>query len=116
MPLLQVLADAWKQACNSTTASTILIPKGTFLLKEASLVGPCKAPITIQIQGTIKAPEDPAQISKDKEWMTIIYVDQLTLSGGGTLDGQGAKAWTQNECRVKTECSKLPNVSQLLQH
>ncbi|XP_027087944.2 polygalacturonase-like [Coffea eugenioides] len=109
----QVLADAWKQACNSTTASTILIPKGTFLLKEANLEGPCKAPVEIQIQGTIKAPEDPAQISKDKEWMTIIYVDQLTLSGGGTLDGQGAKAWTQNECRVKTECSKLPNTLSL---
>ncbi|XP_027183734.1 polygalacturonase-like [Coffea eugenioides] len=75
----QVLADAWKQACNSTTASTILIPKGTFLLKDAKLEGPCKTPVEIQIQGTIKAPEDPAQISKDKEWMTIIYTLSLNL-------------------------------------
>ncbi|KAL3520668.1 hypothetical protein ACH5RR_018817 [Cinchona calisaya] len=105
----QALLDAWKQACNSTTPATIVIPKGTFALKQVKLEGPCHAPIEIQVQGTLKAPVDHSQLIKGSEWVTVNNVNQLTISGGGTFDGQGAKAWTQNDCRVKSDCSKLPN-------
>ncbi|XP_038993399.1 polygalacturonase-like [Hibiscus syriacus] len=34
------LLDAWKEACGSTTPTTILIPEGTYLLSQSTLEGP----------------------------------------------------------------------------
>ncbi|XP_027183726.1 exopolygalacturonase-like [Coffea eugenioides] len=104
----QALLSAWKAACNSPKPSTIVIPRGTFGLLQASLEGPCKAPIELQVQGTLKAPQNPNLI-KDGEWVTIQYLDHFTLSGSGTFDGQGARAWAQNDCAKASDCSKLPN-------
>lgn len=39
------------------------------------------------------------------------YIDQLTLSGTGTFDGQGKAAWAKNDCHQKKECTKLAMVS-----
>ncbi|XP_071921290.1 polygalacturonase isoform X2 [Coffea arabica] len=44
----QALLSAWKAACNSPKPSTIVIPRGTFGLLQATLEGPCKAPIELQ--------------------------------------------------------------------
>ncbi|XP_039065085.1 polygalacturonase-like isoform X2 [Hibiscus syriacus] len=60
------LLDAWKEACGSTTPSTIVIPKGTYLLSQATLEGPCKAPIELQVQGNVKAPADPKAFMEPK--------------------------------------------------
>lgn len=111
MIIYQALLSAWKEACNSTTPATVVIPKGTFMLKEITLAGPCKAPIELHVDGTVKAPTDPSQITKESEWVNIRYIDQFTLSGSGTFDGQGSQSWTQNDCRKASVCSKLPNVS-----
>ncbi|KAL3520669.1 hypothetical protein ACH5RR_018818 [Cinchona calisaya] len=102
------LTSAWKKACDSPTPSKIIVPKGTFGLGKVTLEGPCKAPIELQVQGTLKAPQNPSLI-KVGEWVTILYLDHFTLSGGGTFDGQGAIAWTQNDCSKTSECNKLPN-------
>lgn len=106
----QALLSAWKEACNSPTPNTIVVPKGTFGLIKATLGGPCKAPIELQVQGILRAPQNPSLI-KEGEWVTIQHLDHFTLSGGGTFDGQGARAWSQNDCAKTGECSKLPNVS-----
>ncbi|KAE8720035.1 16S rRNA processing protein RimM family, putative isoform 2 [Hibiscus syriacus] len=63
---IQPLLDAWKEACGSTTPSTIVIPKGTYLLSQATLEGPCKAPIELQVQGNVKAPADPKAFMEPK--------------------------------------------------
>ncbi|KAK2977002.1 hypothetical protein RJ640_013620, partial [Escallonia rubra] len=106
----QALLSAWKEACASTSPSTVVIPKGTYLLNQVTIEGPCKAPsIEVQLRGTVKAPADPSHLDPDKEWVTLSRVDNLTLSGGGTFDGQGATAWSQNDCQKTGKCSKLPN-------
>lgn len=95
----------------SETASKIIIPKGTWTVKQAHLVGPNKAPVELQVQGTVTALEDPAQLpNKEFEWITINYVNLFTLSGGGIFDGMGKKAWTINDCHVNKNCQKLPIV------
>ncbi|TYI19883.1 hypothetical protein ES332_A07G195900v1 [Gossypium tomentosum] len=43
--LSQPLMNAWKEACASPEAVNIVIPEGTYLLSEATLNGPCQAPI-----------------------------------------------------------------------
>ncbi|XAR68160.1 Polygalacturonase [Bertholletia excelsa] len=104
--ITQGLMSAWEEACASTSSSQVLIPKGTFTLKEVEIKGPCKAPVQINLQGTVKAPID-SKLFKTDAWISINYVNQLTVSGGGTLDGQGHVAWSQNDCHKNSQC-KFP--------
>ncbi|XP_022769948.1 polygalacturonase-like [Durio zibethinus] len=105
--LSQPLLDAWKEACASTTPSKIVIPKGTYLLSKATLEGPCKGPIELQVQGTVKAPADPSAF-KDPNWVVFNKLEQFTMSGGGVFDGQGAAAWGKNDCSKNKYCAALP--------
>ncbi|KAM5580457.1 hypothetical protein ABKV19_009949 [Rosa sericea] len=91
--IAEALAKAWKDACASASPSKVIVPKGTFKVKEASFKGPCKAPIEVQVQGTLQAPEDASQLSKQDTWIEFLYLNDFTLSGGGTFDGQGQKTW-----------------------
>ncbi|KAH1129543.1 hypothetical protein J1N35_000921 [Gossypium stocksii] len=105
--LSQPLMNAWKEACASPEPVNIVIPEGTYLLSEATLNGPCQAPISLQLQGTLMAPEDPT-VFKEATWVSISHVDSLTMFGGGIFDGQGATAWGQNDCAKNKNCVKLP--------
>ncbi|KAL0462281.1 UNVERIFIED_CONTAM: Polygalacturonase, partial [Sesamum latifolium] len=105
----QALLDAWKEACNSTSPSTIVIPRGTWSLSQVKLLGTNKAPLELQVQGTLQANPNPGQLPDNKgEWITINYVNYFTLSGGGVFDGQGQQAWKQNDCHKNRNCAKLP--------
>ncbi|GLT30829.1 hypothetical protein SLA2020_056130 [Shorea laevis] len=102
----KALLSAWKEACAFTSSSKVVIPPGTYLLNPILLEGPCKAPVEIQVQGTIKAPIDLG-IFKDPSWVTFSNIDHLTLSGGGVFDGQGTNVWGKN-CNKNSFCSSLP--------
>jgi len=106
----KALLSAWKEACASTTPAKVLIPGGTFALTEVALDGPCKAPVEFELQGTLKAPADPSLFKTDG-WVVFQHIDGLTMSGGGTFDGQGKTAWGQNDCDKNTDCRTLPTVS-----
>lgn len=112
---MQALLAAWKEACSSPTPSTVLIPKGTWSLKQAKLVGPNKAPIELKVEGILEAPLDPTQMPNTQgEWVTINYLDHFTLSGGGVFDGRGHEAWKRNDCHKNKNCVKLPLVRWLV--
>lgn len=106
--------NAWKEGCAATTASTIVIPKGTYPMTQVVLAGPCKAPIELQILGTLEAPSDDKTLDTSKEWLTVQYVDGFTLTGGGIFDGQGTATWEHNDCKKTKSCNLLPNVCQML--
>lgn len=89
-----------------------MVPAGTYRLGAANLQGPCKSHIEVQVQGTLQAPGDPS-FFKDASWVTLERIDSLTLSGGGTFDGQGKTAWGKNDCSKNKFCSPLPIVSSL---
>ncbi|XP_022728402.1 polygalacturonase-like [Durio zibethinus] len=105
--LSQPLLNAWKEACASTTPSKIVIPKGTYFLSKATLEGPCKGPIELQVQGTVMAPADPS-VFKQPDWVAFNRIDQFSMSGGGVFDGQGATAWGKNDCAKHKYCTALP--------
>ncbi|XVF20717.1 hypothetical protein REPUB_Repub12eG0027200 [Reevesia pubescens] len=107
--LSKPLLDAWKEACASTTPAKILIPKGTYLLSQATLEGPSKGPIELQVQGTVKAPADPSAFKKP-DWVVFNKVEQFTMSGGGVFDGQGAAVWGKG-CSKSEYCATLPIIS-----
>ncbi|KAG8491409.1 hypothetical protein CXB51_014608 [Gossypium anomalum] len=101
--------DAWKEACASVTPSTVVIPKGTYLLTKVNLEGPCKAPIEINVQGTIQAPGDPSAF-KDPNWVRFYSIENFKMFGGGIFDGQGSIAYEKNTCDNREFRSKLPVV------
>lgn len=104
----QALTSAWKEACAAAGENQVVVPKGTFQLGPLNLEGPCKGPIEFQNLGTIQAPADP---SKFKDfWIQFLHIDGFTLSGGGTFDGQGQKAWSSNNCANDLNCGVLAAV------
>ncbi|KAE8709288.1 Polygalacturonase [Hibiscus syriacus] len=100
------LLNAWKQACASATPATVVIPKGTYMLSQALLNGPCKSHITLKVHGIIMAPADPKAF-KDSNWVAISFVDGLTITGGGVFDGQGSGVWGKSSCGMNY-CDTLP--------
>lgn len=115
--MVQALSDAFKAACDAPTKSKIIIPKGTFPLSKITLAGPCKAPVEVEVLGTVQAPADTKSFVGLDSWITFSYMDGFTLSGTGTFDGQGASAWEVNNCHKSQECVKLPIVRFIkLQH
>ncbi|CAL2225312.1 unnamed protein product [Prunus armeniaca] len=104
----KALAKAWSDACALPSASKVVVPSGTYKLKEATFRGSCKAPIEMQVQGTLHAPADASQLTRPDTWVDFQYIDMLTLSGGGTFDGQGALAWSQNDCHKNKNCNLFP--------
>ncbi|KAJ4826959.1 hypothetical protein Tsubulata_015805 [Turnera subulata] len=102
--IAEALLAAWKEACASTTPSKVLIPAGEYLMGPAELLGPCKAPIELQVEGTVKAPAEP----KGESWVTFQQIDGFTLSGKGTFNGQGHIAWGNNNCHQNPACKKFP--------
>ncbi|KAK7245898.1 hypothetical protein RIF29_40752 [Crotalaria pallida] len=102
--ITQAFISAWKEACAATSATKIVIPRGIYKMREVDVKGPCKAPIEIQVDGTIQAPADPKQLNGAYQWVKIGYVSHFTFSGHGVFDGQGANAWKQNDCGLNKNC------------
>jgi len=90
----------------------IVIPKGTWQLSQVELCGSeCKSPsIQLQVEGTVQAPCGSLP-NPECEWITINYVNNLEIFGGGVFDGQGgAQAWKKNDYFLgsKSKVGKLP--------
>jgi hypothetical protein len=74
-----------------------VIPKGKYSLGVVDLLGPCKGAMHLQVEGTLVAPAKASQHRKNS-WVTLRYLDRLTVSGGGAFDGQGEIAWQRESC------------------
>ncbi|MCH98690.1 polygalacturonase [Trifolium medium] len=99
---------AWSDACNSNGKVAVMIPRGTYLLKQVIFNGPCKGWTIVRIEGDLIAPSDP-YFATDK-WINFRYVKNLIVSGRGRLDGQGSSAW--QDCNKNHNCRpSLPIVS-----
>ncbi|KAH8489605.1 hypothetical protein H0E87_025002 [Populus deltoides] len=95
-----------RYACAAKEASTVVIAKGNYMVGPLKFEGPCTAPVTVKVQGTLKAPADPKRLRDD--WVAFRNVEGLTVSGGGIFDGQGAITWSVNNCAKTGKCNSLP--------
>ncbi|CAI8589557.1 unnamed protein product [Vicia faba] len=91
--ITQAFTTAWNEACASATAAKILVPAGTYKMGLLEVKGPCKAPIEVQVDGTIQAPPNMADLKGAEQWIRFDSIESLTLSGKGVFDGQGATCW-----------------------
>ncbi|CAH8332415.1 unnamed protein product [Eruca vesicaria subsp. sativa] len=103
----KAFTNIWKMACTRRGGnSKIYVPKGTFYLGGVEFVGPCTNDVEFVIDGTLLAPANPKDIKNDT-WINFRYINNLSISGGGTLDGQGKESWPLNDCLKNTHCHKL---------
>jgi galacturan 1,4-alpha-galacturonidase len=103
-----MVLKAWKHACEATGQQKIVIPKGNYLTGALDLVGPCKSSIIIRLDGNLLGTGDLNAYKRN--WIEIQNVDNLSINGHGTIDGQGALVWNKNECQRSYNCKILPNV------
>ncbi|KAI3465919.1 hypothetical protein Pfo_022582 [Paulownia fortunei] len=59
------------------------------------------------VKGTLKATTDSRKLFTDT-WIGFRYLSDLTVKGGGILDGQGRSAWPYNDCQKNSQCKPLP--------
>ncbi|KAJ3707921.1 hypothetical protein LUZ61_011626 [Rhynchospora tenuis] len=102
----QAFLKAWVEACMGDGAPTILIPKGAYLVGPLTFKGPCKSPVSVRLKGSLLASTDLGLFSNN--WIEFQYIKGLKITGGGTLDGQGASAWPNNKCHRNSKCNILP--------
>ncbi|KAG8634140.1 hypothetical protein MANES_17G015177v8 [Manihot esculenta] len=95
--ITKALLSAWKGACGAAGSGKVVIPKGKYSLGVVDLLGPCKGAMHLQVEGTLVAPAKASQHRKNS-WVTLRYLDRLTVSGGGAFDGQGEIAWQRESC------------------
>lgn len=89
----QPLIQAWAAACSSSSPSTIYIPKGTFLVSQARLLGPCKSnKITVQIDGTLISRSEYNEFGRKGDWIVFDHVKGVSVYGG-RIDGSGGSLW-----------------------
>ncbi|KAM6547331.1 hypothetical protein CsatB_019007 [Cannabis sativa] len=66
-----------------------------------------KQSIGFEITGTLQAPSKANGFQEGQGWITFEKINQLTIYGGGTFDGNGESSWGQH-CKRTQYCSKLP--------
>ena len=50
--------------------------------------GPSKSLASVLVEGTLQAPAEPEKLKSQDGWVVFRNIDGLTVSGGGTFDGQ----------------------------
>ncbi|KAL9858999.1 putative galacturan 1,4-alpha-galacturonidase [Arabidopsis thaliana] len=68
--------------------------------------GSCKNPIEFVIDETLLARANPRDIKQDT-WINFWYINNLSISGSGTIEGQGKYFWPLNDCHKNTNFPKL---------
>ncbi|XP_015693248.1 probable polygalacturonase At1g80170 isoform X2 [Oryza brachyantha] len=102
----QAFLDAWNAACASSEQAVLAVPAGkTYQIWPVQLAGPCKKRLKLMISGTIAAPASPDEwAGRDPmKWLYVFRVDDLSVTGGGTIDGKGTEWWARSCKRKKTK-------------
>nr|VDC82978.1 unnamed protein product [Brassica rapa] len=102
---------AWDMACKSSSSSVdLIIPRGEFHVGPIRFSGPCTnvTHLTVRVKGHLKASTDLSKYRSGGGWIEFGWINGLTLTGGGTFDGQGALAWPFNNCITDSHCKLLP--------
>ncbi|KAF5746692.1 polygalacturonase [Tripterygium wilfordii] len=87
---------AWDTACQADLA-VLLVPGGhSFIVQPTIFTGPCKSGLVLQIDGTVMAPEGPdswPRNSSKRQWLVFYRISEMSMQGGGVVDGRGEKWW-----------------------
>ncbi|KAK6118138.1 hypothetical protein DH2020_048122 [Rehmannia glutinosa] len=92
----EAFKTAWDNACQ-TDYGVLLVPYGhSFVIQSTIFTGPCRTGFIFQVDGTIMPPDGPDLWPKNysrRQWLVFYRVDEMSLQGGGLIDGRGEKWW-----------------------
>ncbi|XP_042456082.1 polygalacturonase-like [Zingiber officinale] len=92
---------AWNAVCSSSTPAILTVPeKKNYVLQPIAFSGPCKSSVTVMIKGSVEAPVDRSLWAGKRYWIMFSGVDNLSVGGGGVINGNG-NVWWQNSCKIK---------------
>ncbi|XP_072977000.1 polygalacturonase QRT2-like [Typha angustifolia] len=97
----KAFAYAWAAACTASSCLPTLFVPGNkkYYVEQIVFDGPCSSNnVTVQIEGTIVAPEKPSAWNGKKAdmWLKFDSVNGLTFHGSGLIDGRGSNWWNQS--------------------
>ena len=69
-------AAAWKEAC--AAGSTITVPKGEYMVESLEFKGPCKGPVTLELNGNFKAPATVKTTKPHAGWIDFENIADFT--------------------------------------
>ncbi|KAF6172180.1 hypothetical protein GIB67_024802 [Kingdonia uniflora] len=88
--------SAWKEAC-AVESGVLLAPADyEFTITSTIFSGPCNPGIVFQLDGVLMPPDGPdcwPEGDSKKQWLVFYRVDGMTLTGSGTIEGNGEKWW-----------------------
>ncbi|KAJ6972778.1 polygalacturonase At1g48100 [Populus alba] len=88
---------AWDAACNQDDSAVILVPYGfEFMIQSTIFTGPCHGGLVFQVDGTLMPPDGPdywPQKNSRRQWLVFYRINEMSLLGGGVIDGRGEKWW-----------------------
>ncbi|PIA37988.1 hypothetical protein AQUCO_02900086v1 [Aquilegia coerulea] len=88
--------SAWKAAC-AVDSGVLLAPADyTFTITSTVFSGPCKPGLVFQVDGVLMPPDGPDCWPKSdsvKQWLVFYRVSGMTLTGSGTIEGNGGQWW-----------------------
>ncbi|KMZ55982.1 Polygalacturonase, family GH28 [Zostera marina] len=108
----QAFKDAWLAACSLQGTIFLEVPEGNkYMVGPINFGEHCTSNLTFNIQGTIVGPSDPSAWDgfDRQKWIYFHNLDNLRVTGGGTIDGMGDRWWHES-CKInKTNpCSHAP--------
>ncbi|EEF43154.1 polygalacturonase At1g48100 [Ricinus communis] len=87
---------AWKAAC-AVESGVILAPSGySFMITSTIFSGPCQPGLVFQVDGCLMPPDGPdswPEKDSKKQWLVFYRLTDMTLTGKGTIEGNGEKWW-----------------------
>ncbi|KAL6334798.1 hypothetical protein AAG906_021766 [Vitis piasezkii] len=123
---VQAFLKAWNETCKvQQQHATLNIPAKTFLLNPIQFSGPC-VPTSINVQiglfifidfstGSSKIiASTNKSLFSNNHWLLFSYVKGLTLTGSGTIDGQGAGSWQERRDTSRIDTYQSPKAHIIL--
>lgn len=88
---------AWDSACQVDSA-ILLVPHGySFMIQSTIFTGPCQPGFVFHVDGTLMPPDGPDSWPQNKsrhQWLVFYRIDDMSLQGGGLIDGRGENWWS----------------------
>uniref|UniRef100_A0A5B7BSG7 Polygalacturonase n=1 Tax=Davidia involucrata TaxID=16924 RepID=A0A5B7BSG7_DAVIN len=87
---------AWDAVCQ-VDSGVLLVPYGySFMIQSTIFTGPCQTGFVFQVDGTLMPPDGPESWPQNytrHQWLVFYRINQMSLQGGGLIDGRGEKWW-----------------------
>ncbi|XP_051127753.1 polygalacturonase At1g48100 isoform X2 [Andrographis paniculata] len=92
----EAFRSAWKEACQVENGVVLVPSELVFVITSTIFSGPCQPGLVFQVDGVVMPPDGPdcwPKSDSKKQWLVFYRLEDMTLTGTGTIEGQGSKWW-----------------------